>query len=696
MMDNSPSGSLATYLRLGFIALLLIAAILYFIFPPEYGIENDRNGPFYLFSVILIVLLLFIMNAGLGHFIIRKLRLLSECSAYNLALCLTAGFSASAFFTFLALIKTANVNPMLPVGIIAIIVAVIEVFRYPVDLVPKSPSRLKNIKGINTILLAVFAGLSLYALYVALTPPFSWDGLVYHLPIPEKYIENRGFTFLPLKVYANMPHYIELLFMQAMMISGDVAAKVMHFGMGLTLALSLYAFCRRYFSPVAGISAAILFFCHPMVYYLWSVSFIDVALALFFFWSAALIIEWARSGRRNYLVISGLTAGLGMGSKYTMIFAAFACLIIVVSIIMISALKKPRTEFLSENISLKKGWKDVAAFLIPAFVMVLPWLIKNMIYTGNPVYPVLYGILGGHPWSEQQAEWLIDWQHAIGMGRGVLDYILLPVRLFFMSDITKGYSRFAGTLLPWPLILLPAAIFVPKSKRPVLFIFLGVFCIFFVGWAAGAQQVRFFIPGLPLMILCGVMGLSALKKRGPVILYIIAASIVFAAPLHLLVSHIIPEAKREGSYLNVISGRENNREFLRPRMRTFPCMEFIEVNTEPSEMVLYLFEPRTYYSPRPHVADSMLEAAHFFNFALEAGDADRLRDRFEQFGATHVIVDEQIRRGMRRIGENWDYTDPENHHNYVKALEIINRFMEKHLILVFEENDGSVYRFREK
>ena len=639
----------------------------------------------------MVILMLILLAAGIGHVLLRHLRLLSDCSVYNFCLSVSVGLVLFSYATFSSLVKVAGVNILLPFWIFIIALSLHELYHHLREIIPKSPGWLKSLGWVGIFFAAILFILLFYAWYMALTPPFSWDAQVYHLVIPKIYLENNGFVRIPLNVYSNMPHTMDLLFLVSMKVGDDVVANLLHYAMGILLCLSLYSFGRRHFSPMVGIIASLLFICHPMVMYEFSVSFIDVGLGLFCFWTAVCCLETIRTGRAGFAFLSGLFAGMCMGAKYTMIATALTAFLILLFYPIF--VKKKNHVILPFPSPVIHNISSSILFLIPAVLLILPWLIKNALYTGNPVYPLMYSIFSGHEWSAQQSSWLVDWQHSIGMGRSLVDYLLLPLRVFIKSNQALGYAGFAGTLYPYILLPLPASLLIRKNGKIVLFIFL-FFTIFFIFWASGAQQVRFLIPALPLLALCSAAGMDSLREKRPKFFYTLLLALIAVAPVHLAADHIYTELKREGSYLPIISGRQTRAEFLRSRVRSYPSFEYLKTHCKPAEPVLFLFENKGYYCPQPYYADGMFEASYFFNMALEAGSPEAFAARLYKYKCRYVVVDEYIRADMHKYGKSL-YSRQENISRFQNALALIELFMESYLEKVFEENHSSVYRFKD-
>jgi len=644
---------------------------------------------------LLSVLLLVLLSAGLGHVLLRKLHVLSECSVYNFCYAVTAGFVLTAYTVFFALIRIRGINIFLPLVFFALYLSLREISLYLQDILPRSP-RWQDLGGITIGILAILCLLFLYSLYTALTPPCSWDEQVYHLQIPKIYLHNKGFSYIPLNVYSNMPLNQQLLYLAAMVIGDDVAARVLHYVMGLVVCLSLYGFSRRYLSPFAGAIAPLLFLCNPIIFSEFGIAYIDIGMALYCVWMVFSLVEFVRSGNEKYGILMGLFAGMGLGSKYTMVFGFVSGLIVLVLAPVIWINKKdpaPGNEVGMHQQGKRNFLKVLIVYVFLALVLFFPWMMKNYYYTGNPLYPAFYSVFGGRDWTPRQSSWLMDWQHSIGQGRRLTDYLLLIFRIFIPYEGPYGYRGFAGVLYPYMLLLLPLIVFIRKNRRMML-MFLLFFLVFFIQWSLGTQQIRFLIPALPLLALCSAAGVDSLKHLKLKIIPWIAIGIVLLAPLHLGIDYIYKEIKREGSLLPILAGKELRENFLRPRVRSYSCFEYLLSKCYPGEPVLFLFENRGYYCDQPYYADSMYEASHFLNLALEAGSPQELKKRLLKYNARFVVVDQDIREGIGQLGKIWILSEEQNSANYRKALDIMNRFIEIYLEQVFAENRSIVYAFK--
>jgi 4-amino-4-deoxy-L-arabinose transferase-like glycosyltransferase len=248
--------------------------------------------------------------------------------------------------------------------------------------------------------------------------------------------------------------------------------------------------------------AAALFLLNDVVLFEMRAAYVDLALA-FFALAAFLCLErWLdKPSARRYLIAAGLACGLLAATKINGIATA-ACLAVLMLPRLFSGLRSNRRAAAS--------W--ALAFGLPFAALWLPWLLRTWTLTGNPVYPLLYDRFGGPDWSSQLGEQFLHWQHAIGMGRQPLDWLLLPWRVLTAGGLE--YEHFGGRLTPLWLVFLPLALW--QARRPGrarrCLVVVG---LLFVTWALGSQQMRFLIPALPLVALAVTDGAAGVLARRP-------------------------------------------------------------------------------------------------------------------------------------------------------------------------------------
>ncbi len=549
-----------------------------------------------------------------------------------------------------------------------------------------------RVQPVDTLLLVLLAVALMPPFFSALVPPYSWDAQVYHLTIPKLYLLDHGIHYIPLNIYSNMPLNIDMLFLLGMGAGNDVVAKLLHYVLGLLVCVALYGFSRQYFVERVGLLASLLFVVHPMVNYEFGIAFIDVGMGFFFVLMVWSFIELLRGGQTQWAVIMGLFGGALLGSKYT---GTLGVLSVLVTFLVILGVTKVRSGKKNEGIliaeaTIQRKWILTGAFLLVSAVLVLPWLIKSLIYTGNPVYPLLYGLFDGREWTATMAQQLIDWQHNIGQGRNVVDYLLLPWRVFMESG--PGYLHFAGKLSSLPFVTLPLAFLVVWRNQSIR-ILLGIFAIFFILWALGAQQVRFLIPGLPLLGIIAAVGIEWVRDRGLRVLYgLLIALIVIISVMTLAWQREEPIAPTMHDHLRVILGEETRDAFLRPRVRSYGCFRHLDTIASPGDRILFLFENMGYYCNFPYLADGMFEASYFVDLAVRCGTPEAFADALHALGVSYVLVNTFVYRDV--LSGLPLLRDPALNARYEKGLNIISQFLHNFLQPVYSEYGSVIYQWK--
>lgn len=473
------------------------------------------------------------------------------------------------------------------------------------------------------------AGVAVVAVLLleTLHPGISWDASAYHLTLPKLYLEHGGFFRVPFNVYSNWPLGVELLFALAMVVGDYVVAKTVHFGFALATLAVVYRLAARRTAPWVGLLAGALVLFNPVVLFEASIAYVDLALA--FFAVAALLFldafldDEEASVRRTHLLLCGLCCGLAAATKLNGFFVATSLAVVL--------LVSRRRAFGRAVL------RELPLLLLPTALGLLPWLVKSAVLVGNPVYPLLYPLLGGPEWSAELARRHAAWQRSIGMGRGFVDYLLLPVRVILFGD--RGYARFDGALNRAWIVLLPAAAAaVPTSalaRRA-----LGAGGLLFLLWSATSQQMRLLIPALPLFAVAAAHGTFELSRRlKPPNLTAAARSTLAAAVGGLLLLSAWPYLQRAPRLALTLAGHG-------PELRRAvvpPVARFVNETLPDDARLLLLNTNQGFFFERPYLADSFFEASQVAALFAGTEGADAAAAALRELGVTHVLLDRRAR-----------------------------------------------------
>lgn len=459
-----------------------------------------------------------------------------------------------------------------------------------------------------------------------LAPVTANDALVYHLSLPKSYVAAGGLTELPYNVYANMPHYGEMLYTFFYCLAGEAGARLFYFFLLIGAGGAVYRLARRFVERRFALTAACIFLTQPLMLDHRIVCNIDVMLAYFFVCAVILALEVADHavGWRSVIPVS-LIAGFMLGMKYT---AIAPCLGLLVALCA-SARRPP--------------FRTILIGVAMTAVVFVPWAFRNEVNVGNPFYPLFEKTFDGDNWDAAQGSQLVAWQRSMGMGRSALDYVLLPLNLSTKAKPGMNYSRFDGTITPVILILLPLALM--KRHRHTLILIL-VAAIGFVFWTLTSQQLRFLIPTLAILAALGGVGLGNISRRisegwmGVVLVLVILIQVSALLVPDQYGRPIVSSAF--GDRLAVVTGTETERDYLQRTVQPVSMFEHINGTVPANQAVFMIWENRGYYLERPYFADSFFEASTLMRMVSGAGNASALRRTIEAMGYRYFVVNDLL------------------------------------------------------
>ena len=130
-----------------------------------------------------------------------------------------------------------------------------------------------------------------------------------------------------------------------------------------------------------------------------------------------------------------------------------------------------------------------------------PWLIKNVVDTGDPVYPLGYRIFGGRDWDEARER---QWTNAHGP-----KLIALKPLVDAVLDVA-GRSDWQSPAL---MALAPLAFFRPGSRRAAGLLWGYVLYLFATWWLLTHRIDRFWLPLLPALAVLAGLGADWTRSR---------------------------------------------------------------------------------------------------------------------------------------------------------------------------------------
>ncbi len=486
--------------------------------------------------------------------------------------------------------------------------------------------------GRGELVLALLLGLYLLpVLMVTLGPAVSWDASVYHLTLPKIYLRHGGFVELPWNVYSHWPQNTELLYALALGIKDHVLAKLLHFGFGVAVLYALVVGCRRLGGGRVGWLAALFFLANDVVMFELRTAYVELAhafflLGAFLFLCQALDSEQRRE-RQRWLLLAGLCGGMVAGTKLTGIVG-----VAILALLYLPRLLRGTGHHRAEHHRAELRRDFATRFALPVAVLWAPWLVKSAWWTGNPVYPALYGVLGGSGWSARLAEQLAAWQSSIGMGREPLDYLLLIPRVLLNGG--QGYEHFDGRLGAFWLVLLPATL-IAGWRLPAVRRALFVVALCFVFWSLTSQQSRLLVPLLPLAALAAGLALADLLGKLRNARMRQAGWALLGCSVALLAVVDQQKVLRGGWQTSKILLREEGERVLASVID--PVWLHIDELPEQSRLLMIDYN-RAFFCERDYIADSFFEASQLVDWLQDIDGPKALNQHLAAEGITHLLL----------------------------------------------------------
>lgn len=476
--------------------------------------------------------------------------------------------------------------------------------------------------------------MGMLSLGLALLPPTGWDALVYHLQGPRLYLENHRIVPVVENFYLNWPAQAEMLLTWGMLLKGDTLAKLLHWVSWPLTAALVYSLTRKTLNPKAGQWAIALWGSVPVAVELAGVAYVDLALTAFVLAGVCAFLAWSNSQREGWLVLSALFIGLAMATKYT----AVSWLGLAVLILMYHAWRqqhRPLSWVASRSI----------AFAAIAGLVIAPWLLKNWIITGNPVYPFLFG---GAGWNETREAWL-TLSALGGYSENLFDYLALPWLLTVMGR--TGTSAFDATIGPLLLCLVPLVLLDSNRPRAVTYGLLfvaGQLLVFFITIyrTAYLAETRLLLPAFPLLCLAAAFGLQSLtawdrpslrlsRVIGIVVILVLVLTLASGCYAFLALRPLAP-----------LAGLELREGYLARRLGVhWQVMQQTSAALPTDSQMVFLWEPRGYYYEHPALPDATLD--NLAQMRVAYGDADTAAAALRKEGATHLLL---YRSGLEFLG----------------------------------------------
>lgn len=644
-------------------------------------------------GVMLCLLLLFF--TALGTRILRYFKVSFSSFAEELSFSFGIGSGCIIFF-MIVLCALRIVHEIVVIGIVLLLFGF--VYQDAKTLCLRGYTLLRSLSSkrwspIDMVLLFLMGLAGITTFLAAATPPFFYDALVYHLAVPQQYLLAHGFHYMPYHHFSNFPMNLGMLFMVGMSFSGGMLAKLISWSFAPMTAIAVYGFAKSRWGIHSAITSAAILFLVPGVLILSTLTSVDLGVMFYSFLSFSALLSWFTSRQKSWFILAGIFCGLAVGTKYTAFVMTFGAILIIL--------------FIHEYFSAKK-WRFLKSIrfliLFGAIVlcMALPWFIKNVTYTGNPLYPLFNSLLGTHI-SDQYTYYdqkisatnpaynlvstLLS-KHAF-QPQKILNVIVhaLKAPWTFSMKTTRAAGK-TGILF---LLCIPLIFLIPQKDSFLPYLLALGGCSFWL-WVIllphTALRYAFqMFPPLSLTTSSILWSLPIAHHKKPWLV----SGVCLLLCYHLLFFFQDMNYLQPYSYLFTNLSRE--QFLLEHGVDYYPVMQFINGNTSEDSKILYVGEIRSYYCERDILlatdAYRVDEAILLRQFILESQNAQEVLQKLYQSEITHVIVNfSEMQRFADGVLNREAYFDFQTD----KDQEIFDTLVSQYFQLLTSEHQVDVYQ----
>lgn len=558
------------------------------------------------------------------------------------------------------------------------------------------------------ILAGIVAVLVVSIIILSSVPPVSRDALTHHLAVPKLYLNHGGMYEIPSVIFSYYPMNLDLLYMIPLYFGNDIVPKYIHFLFALMTAILVHGYLKKRTNTLFALFGALFFLSIPVIVKLSITVYVDLGLIFFSTASIIFLFKWIEDDfKLKRLVISAVFCGLALGTKYNALVVFFLLSMFVMfaySRISRNEEKQPGTIKKNIYVSLKPLY--FGAFYIFIVLLVFsPWMIRNYVWTKNPVYPLYQGFFSGlnavpvqavqdegdnsiaPPVKDKSGR---AWSHftvrRIIFNESLMQTVLIPVRIFFEGE-DNNPKYFDGKLSPF-LFILPFFAFFRikqnsdslKMEKKVLLLFSILFILF--AFVQTDMRIRYIAPVTPPLVMLSVLGLhnifSLLKTRFPVSsgrILSFCLFFFFAVILSFNGIYVFQQFRivNPVEYLRGDIGRDEYIEKYRPE---YAAIKYANENLPADAKILCFFlGNRSYYSDREMLFDYSILMHSIKNENMISSD---LRNK----GITHLLI-------WHDMFNNWA-----NNNFNTNEKDLLSKFFKENTTLLYSKGGHGLYELK--
>ncbi len=446
----------------------------------------------------------------------------------------------------------------------------------------------------------------------ATLPPTFYDALVYHLGLPNLYLASGSLLHPESFSLAGYPQNAELILTLALAVGNEVAANLTSFALTVLAALLLRRLVLDRYGRIAGNLAYLLLVSQ------WFFSFqaaflkVDLVGAFFLLAGFAVVLDTKPQAGARPWIVAGVLAGLAAGVKFANLMP-----------IGLAAVSLPWI------VGTTRRWRLGALFLAVALAVSSPWMIRNAVYRGNPMFPAFYQQLGGTGWNDANAARMRS-----ETGMNVDRSIGASAKRIATIGWGGGHGSGGQDLQAWmPLLLVGLALSRRRDTRWLL----GLSALgLILGVTFFSKYLRVYCWALMLVPLAGAVLWD--RFRHPAARTVVSLVLAGIAVYGLLASAVGLELVSGGGG-RVLRGEIGPQDYLVDRLNYTPVARYIDETLDSSARIRMIGSARTAYIHRTCIASYVWDNPFAARLADDEASTREAIEELREAGFTHVLLD---------------------------------------------------------
>jgi len=378
----------------------------------------------------------------------------------------------------------------------------------------------------------------------------------------------------------------------------------------------------------------------------------------------------AKQSDKKWLLLAGIFCGISMSFRYQ---SAIIAGMLLLSFIVLK-IKKSFSSQISghsryDREKIIECIKGSIIFCLAFLITFSPWMIKNILYTGNPLFPLFYSVFGGRGWSLEQTSYFYNnISGRIGTGITLQSWLRILWQVLTREG-ELGWHRFI--FLP-ALALLPLAI---KRRHPATIA--GLLGLSYIAlWSFLSRNVanilRYNIFSLALISVFFISVIwQWISRKEKLAEFLFILFICFEALLGIFFCQQLTQ-----SYKAVFT-KVSRQQYLKRFLPYYPLVDEMNRRLSSEDKVLFIGETQGFYLQKKCIVPSANDGQWIAQIFEGAKNVEEVSQRMKALGITHLLVNQQE---LERLKPLFGYLDWKRErerdlfHKYIRSRRLIGRY----------------------